>query len=98
MRDFVAVSRFDRNRSPVRFDQLGGEGEGIVNLPMSWVFLSDSEGSLKRLSKETGWSLRAWCRIEYMMSNENAAEIGFVCMRQMNADKRREGMMKLPGV
>ena len=42
---------------------------------------SESESQRKRLSKESGWSVRVRCRIEYMVRNENAAEVEFDWIR-----------------
>ena len=39
--------------------------------------LSESESQGKRSLKESGWSARVRCRIEYMVSKENAADSGF---------------------
>ena len=52
---------------------------------MPWECLSESEGQLKRKSKESGWSVIVRCQIEYMVRNENAAEVGSPRIRRMNA-------------
>ena len=43
---------------------------------MPWECLSESESEKKRRLREFGWSVRVRCRIEYMVRNENAAELG----------------------
>ena len=53
---------------------------------MPWECFSESESQLKRRSKESGWSVRVRCRIEYMVRNENAAGVGPArtsCMKVM---------------
>ena len=59
---------------------------------MSWECLSEPEGQSKRWLKKFGWSVRVQCRIEYMVRNENAAEVVFAWIRWMNAVREREGI------
>ena len=54
-----------------------GDGEGIGSSQVPWMTFSVSENNWKRLSKESGWSLSVQCWIEYMVRNENAAEVVF---------------------
>ena len=49
--------------------------------------LSESESQGKRSSKESGLSASVRWRIEYMVSNENAAEVGFPWIRRMNVGR-----------
>ena len=51
---------------------------------------SELERTRTRLSKEFGWSVRVRCRIEYMVRNENAAEVEFAWIRWMNAGRDRD--------
>ena len=62
---------------------------------MPWECASESESHSKRMSKESGWSVRVRCRIEYMVRNENAAEVGFAWISWMNAGRDWDEIGKL---